>query len=1047
MPEDNAIDLRWLHISDFHFKADVQYDQDVVLRALLKSLPKLIHRIGHVDVVFATGDIADTGLPSEYVQATQFFDKIIEILGLSKERLFVVPGNHDVDRRLGKGLVRSLSTRKEADAYFDPCQPLPHIQQRQFAFSNWFNEYFSGIRKFPEVTTCGDPETVVIRNSKIAVLPINTAVFSSDDQDHGKLHIGRRCVSDSMERLDVVDADLKFVLMHHSFDWLNSNETTNVKSAIRSSADLILSGHMHWNEVEQVVSAESKVVHLVAGAAYQTRDWPNRAMFAEISNDDLTVLPIHYVDSAKEMWVVDTSIFPESKAFEGNFIVSRKKEKSQHNVAIRAVDKTALEHGGDERKPVSVAGTAAKAEFEQDLLAAPSGGKIVYAEPRLMKRPQEPGIENEFDVERVSIDALVTSSASYLIEARAEFGSSMLCKRLAYEFTNSGVVRVSRRDARNLPNYKKKLELEFQSELQSGAGEAVLILDHFDLGRDEKLLKELSAMDRFGRIIIVTVNRSNSPSRITDPTSFPFDVELLYLWSVGRSDVRSMAAALFDSSDDQFISSVVDKVYSGLLGLCIPLTPANVIMYLRVLHREVDFHPLNRVDIVSRYLEALLRRPSDAYRDTFNLKNKTDVLSAFVFSLYKDQKNSFDDTYWHIFIQEYQKRTLTDFDAAVFLHELLESRIFVRSSGRIYLKYSFFFSYFMGRYISARPDALQEFLRDEEYLRMDGVVDVITGLSSENSLIVKSLTEKLRKNLAEFSGVYIKGDFDPLIDVVWPDDNADDDELWKPIEAQIESGPRNSKEIDVIKSSFASEVRTADQEVRFRKYAELESSLFLTLRLLGDALRNSDDIDGPMKMLAFDAVLDAHKVCLQLGTMLSGELAKHSFFLWGGIGFFGFDRAAKIDNERSYDPRFSVVTALSRSLASKAAEEIATRKLSGVFREKNKAASQVGFSEFVNFSCTLQAKGQNWEESLSDLIKRTDKNAFYLSAMLGKLMTNYRNEVNSTKEREGIKRLVALVRAKRQFKKQSPGAKAVRDMLSHLEDAHAFDPNLDDQEK
>ena len=46
-----------------------------------------------------TGDIAKTGQEAEYVQAKSFFAELLKVLELPGERLFIVPGNHDVNRR------------------------------------------------------------------------------------------------------------------------------------------------------------------------------------------------------------------------------------------------------------------------------------------------------------------------------------------------------------------------------------------------------------------------------------------------------------------------------------------------------------------------------------------------------------------------------------------------------------------------------------------------------------------------------------------------------------------------------------------------------------------------------------------------------------------------------------------------------------------------------------------------------------------------------------------------------------------------------------
>lgn len=90
--------FRWIHLSDFHFTASDPYDSNTVLKPLFTEIERR-RQVGFLaDAVFATGDIANSGKAAEYQQATAFFDALLKAAGLDKSRLFVVPGNHDLDK-------------------------------------------------------------------------------------------------------------------------------------------------------------------------------------------------------------------------------------------------------------------------------------------------------------------------------------------------------------------------------------------------------------------------------------------------------------------------------------------------------------------------------------------------------------------------------------------------------------------------------------------------------------------------------------------------------------------------------------------------------------------------------------------------------------------------------------------------------------------------------------------------------------------------------------------------------------------------------------
>ena len=298
--------LTWLHVSDFHLSDKGPYSQEVILRSLVSSV-KHFREEGHVpDLIFATGDIAQNGKAKEYESATKFFDDLLDAAGLNRDRLFIVPGNHDVDRKSGKFLLRTLDTKEDADEYFEPDTPIPHLTQKFHAFSEWYNHYFKTIRSFPTNTTCSSVEIITINKCRIAILPLNSALFCIDDHDHEKLFIGRLCLDESKKQLEA--ADLTVALIHHPLDWLNPVERSNIKDALGKSVDLLLQGHYHETETESIVSANSGYLKLAAGAAYQEGRWSKAAMYATFDGSGVTIFPIRYEEKSGEKWTLDTSL-------------------------------------------------------------------------------------------------------------------------------------------------------------------------------------------------------------------------------------------------------------------------------------------------------------------------------------------------------------------------------------------------------------------------------------------------------------------------------------------------------------------------------------------------------------------------------------------------------------------------------------------------------------------------------------------------------------------------------------------------------------------
>ncbi|MGA1869844.1 MAG: metallophosphoesterase family protein [bacterium] len=114
-----------LHVSDFHFKGNSDWQQDLVMKSLRQHVQKTLSEEGlQPDFICLTGDIAFSGKEAEYKRASLFLRELVNAAGISfKQRLFVIPGNHDLDRdRIGLDADRrDKITEKNSAAGIPPA--------------------------------------------------------------------------------------------------------------------------------------------------------------------------------------------------------------------------------------------------------------------------------------------------------------------------------------------------------------------------------------------------------------------------------------------------------------------------------------------------------------------------------------------------------------------------------------------------------------------------------------------------------------------------------------------------------------------------------------------------------------------------------------------------------------------------------------------------------------------------------------------------------------------------------------------------------------
>lgn len=120
--------LSFIHLSDIHFRnhSGDKYDLDKDIRIeILRDIRAHVKKqLGEVAGILVCGDIAFSGKEEEYSNAKEFLDEICNILNIQKERVYCVPGNHDIDQSISqnsfaiRGLQDSLSN-SQTQAAFD----------------------------------------------------------------------------------------------------------------------------------------------------------------------------------------------------------------------------------------------------------------------------------------------------------------------------------------------------------------------------------------------------------------------------------------------------------------------------------------------------------------------------------------------------------------------------------------------------------------------------------------------------------------------------------------------------------------------------------------------------------------------------------------------------------------------------------------------------------------------------------------------------------------------------------------------------------------
>ncbi len=305
--------LRWLHLSDFHFRDSEPWERRAILQALLRHAAELDKRNLRPDFVCITGDIASTGRQSEYEQAEHFLTELSKTLNLDPwQDFFLVPGNHDVDRRAigvaDRLILKGLTSQAHIEDLQDDARAMGFLGRRLDAFYS-FTQRFLGPARGWRAEQPWRVDVREVNGVEIGILQLNSAWASSSDGDRGMLLIGEAQLRTALE--DAADAYLKIALVHHPLIDLADKDRERATSLLGAGdVHFLLRGHLENTYDPAGSIPDCALVELSAGATYDARN-SNPAIHllseVDLAAGDARIHYFRYSSEGRGFWIPDST--------------------------------------------------------------------------------------------------------------------------------------------------------------------------------------------------------------------------------------------------------------------------------------------------------------------------------------------------------------------------------------------------------------------------------------------------------------------------------------------------------------------------------------------------------------------------------------------------------------------------------------------------------------------------------------------------------------------------------------------------------------------
>ncbi len=276
--------LTWLHLSDWHQKGK-DFDRDIVRDALIQDIKERTTRISpdltRIDFIVFSGDVAHTGRKEEYKAAIEhLFDPVLEASDLNKDKLFIVPGNHDLDREtfkyLFEALKQPLTSDKDVKEWLTDPEGVKNLLRPFQAYSDFVGHInqsqstYAYLRKFQ------------VGGKDIALIGLNSALLSGRHKENREdklivnddrhLVLGEPQIRDLLRSEDFRQADVQIAVMHHPFEWLIEFDREVVRDRLKKACHFILHGHEHQPSVNVELGPGGNCIIIPAGPCYDRRE-------------------------------------------------------------------------------------------------------------------------------------------------------------------------------------------------------------------------------------------------------------------------------------------------------------------------------------------------------------------------------------------------------------------------------------------------------------------------------------------------------------------------------------------------------------------------------------------------------------------------------------------------------------------------------------------------------------------------------------------------------------------------------------------------------
>lgn len=1011
--------FRFIHLSDLHYRIGWAEELDEVLDGFLRDIDKKIQKLEDVFLIFS-GDLVQSGQEEALYEGFKecFISKIVK-KGIAEKNLIFVPGNHDVDQAIiRKKIVTHQGIRNQTLSELDVNTLVENDKE---IFGEKFTNYFkftseNSSYSLTDSKPFGDGFSI---DEKVGIYLLNTAVFSwggaktdkgEDSTDNGNLHVETRRLSGWIREND---SKIKILVMHHPVSWFSEEFQTRMNSIIASNFDVVLHGHIHSQNISSYFSNNDGSLVLSSPPLFTRRD----------GNLGYSIIDIHD----------DKKITIEYRSWSGgkNFVPGVNFTDNETGlIELNSISKLASSYIDPARNLNDDAvGKVIDGHFN-DALNCFQGDKAIWVAPDIGKFPESTSQDPEEEL--IPSPEFASKLSTTILRAPPQFGLSVLGAFFAKSYWHSHKEKVAVFvDSNQMPNYESGVESYINSRpevvVSGDLSIGLIVVDNFVESDEGKIRQVNSIASKFPNAIIVVLSRCDANvfgenSKI-EKLKFTYDVR--YVWSLKRPQIRSLVRQFIGNDSNLDEDVAVDFLIAHFDNLNLHRTPHNTITLLTIINSQVDASPVNRTEMIEKFLHIRFSKIQSIprYSTLPDLKDSLYVIGYFVEQLVKDDEYHFTKEYFLKHARQYCETQYLDIEVDVLFSCLIESNVFSYRNGEYFFHFSYWLYFFIANRMHQEPKFFDIVLKDANYSRYPEVIEYYSGIDRRASGLVEDLASDLAsENEAYVTRCELDTSFDPLETLTW---NPPKEEIDGALEL-IQSEVRDSNLPTELKDAIADRDfdRRLPYDQKIREYIS-ESSLYLCMQKMkaaGRALRNSDHADVDARKKLFSEIMAAMKSEMHLLSCLAPVFARTPYLNIEGMGYYLSKEFDRFDDENEL--AIKVMSVIPYNMARRYLDDIYSPKMAPIFYEfLSTSNSEMEKAILLRFIIDKKPKG--WEVATNKYVMNTDRKSFYLYMLGRQVISNYKYGFNNSGDLSKLKDLTGLIFSLHETQIKKPNLKTL----------------------